>query len=131
MACPDCDGERRRLPVPGELQEHAPDGSSAVVVCATCLRTWAPAAAPDAPPGDPADVSDALPADATAAAAVVLAASLLSSVARNEGALASLFDAVERAGADPRLALDRLADDPDLSPAVDLRRRRRQFEGLR
>jgi hypothetical protein len=131
MACPDCDGERRRLPVPGELREHAPDEAPAVVVCTACLRTWAPAAAPDAPAGDPADVSDALPADATPAAAVVLSASLLSSVARNEAALATLFDAVERAGADPRLALERLADDPELSPAVDLSRRLRQFEGLR
>lgn len=131
MTCPECDGERRRLPVPESLREHAPGEEPAVVVCTTCLRTWSPADAPEEEPGDPADVSDALPASDDAAVALVLSASLLSSVVRNEAALAALFDRVERAGADPRLAMERLADDPGLGPAVDLRRRLRQFEGLR
>lgn len=130
MACPDCDGERVRVPLPEEVQEHAPAEAPALVACTRCLRTWAPADAPEAPSGDATDVSDALPPDADAAAALVLAASLLSSVARNQPALEALFDQVERAGVDPRLALERLADDPDLEPAVDLRRRLRQFEGL-
>jgi hypothetical protein len=131
MSCPECDGERRRLPVPDELREHAPGGGPAVVVCTTCLRAWSPADAPDVPPGEPGDVSGALPASDGAAAAVLLWAARASSLAGNQAALEALFAAVERAGADPRLALERLADDPELAPAVDLRRRLTQFEGLR
>jgi hypothetical protein len=131
MSCPDCGGERRQIAVPEDLREYAPEGGPGVVVCTTCLRAWSPTDAPDEPAGEASDVSDSLPSDERAAVALVLATSLLSSVARNEAALAALFDVVERAGADPRLALERLADDPDRSPAVDVRRRLRQFEGLR
>lgn len=143
MTCPECDGERRRFAVPASIREYAPvkgkrdtegeanaDGH-AVVVCTGCLRTWPPSDAPDEPPGEPGTISDALPPDDEAAVAVLLAASLLSSVARNQEPLEALFEAIERAGADPRLALERLADDPGLDPAVDLHRRLRQFEGLR
>lgn len=131
MSCPECDGERRRLPLPDALAAHEPGEGEAVVACTTCLRTWAPGETPEVPDGEGRAISNALPADETAAVALVLAVSLLSSVARNQAALESLFDVVERTGSDPRLALERLAEDPDLAPAVDLRRRLRQFEGLR
>lgn len=131
MTCPECDGERRRLSVPESLRDHAPGGGEAVVVCTNCLRTWPPSDAPDEPAGDPGAISDALPPGEEAAVAVLLAASLLSSVARNQNALELLFDSVERDGADPRLALERLADDSSLDPAIDLHRRLHQFEGLR
>lgn len=131
MPCPECDGERRRLAVPDSLREHAPRQADSVVVCTNCLRTWPPSEAPDEPAGDPGAISDALPPSDEAAVALVLFTSLLSSVARNQDALEALFASVERGGADPRLALERLADDPALDPAVDLRRRLRQFEGLR
>jgi hypothetical protein len=103
MVCPECDGERLRASVPEELQEHAPGEGAEVVACTNCLQTWAP----------------------------VLSVSLLSSVAHNEATLAAVFDAVEAAGADPRLVMERLADDADLAPVVDLERRLHQFEGLR
>lgn len=131
MVCPECDGDRVRVDVPADLREFAPADADAVVVCTNCLRTWPPSGAPDEPAGEPGAASGALPADETAAVAVLLAASLLSSVAHNADALSSLFDRIERSGADPRLILERLADDPGLDPAVDLRRRLRQFEGLR
>lgn len=130
MVCPACDGERRRLSVPSAVRPHAP-GDGDLVVCTRCLRSWPASEAPDEPEGVPGDVSDALPADETAAVALLLAPALLSSVARNEPALAALFDVVEANGADPRLALERLAEDTALEPAVDLQRRLRQFEGLR
>lgn len=130
MVCPECEGERLRTVVPEELREHAPGEGSEVVVCTRCVRTWAPEAAGEEPAGDPADVSDALPDDETAAVGLLLAPSLLSSVAHNDATLSAVFDVVEAAGADPRLAIERLADDPDLAPAVDLQRRLHQFEGL-
>lgn len=131
MTCPECDGERRRLAVPDSLREHVPEQSESVVVCTNCLRTWPPSETPDEPTGEPGSISDALPPNDEAAVALVLFTSLLSSVAHNLDALEALFASVERAGADPRLALERLADDPALDPAVDLHRRLRQFEGLR
>lgn len=131
MSCPECDGERVRLAVPTAIAEHAPGPGDAVVACTNCLRTWPAAEANREPPGDASAISDALPADETAAVALVLAASLLSSVARNQAALEDLFAAAERAGVDPRLAMERLGDDPDLEPAVDVQRRLVQFEGLR
>lgn len=130
MSCPDCDGERYLLAVPEDLRPHAPGEGDAVVACSNCLRTWAPGEAPEVPAGDAAAFSDALPGDERAAVALVLAAAALSSLAHNQATVEALFDAVQRAGTDPRLALGRLAEDPDLSPAVDLQRRLRQFEGL-
>jgi hypothetical protein len=131
MVCPECDGERLRASVPEELQEHAPGEGAEVVACTNCLRTWAPGETGEEPAGDLAPVSDALPPEEPAAVGLVLSVSLLSSVAHNEATLAAVFDAVEAAGADPRLVMERLADDADLAPVVDLERRLHQFEGLR
>lgn len=133
MTCPECDGERRRFAVPSALSEYAPGQGDAVVACTNCLRTWPPADVDTdgTPNGDASAISDALPADETAAVALVLAVSLLASVARNQAALETLFEVVELAGADPRLALERLGDEPDLDPAIDVHRRLGQFEGLR
>lgn len=131
MTCPACDGERRRLSVPDPVRDHVPDVGDAAVVCTTCLRSWPAADVADEPEGVPGDVSDALPGDETAGVALLLVPELLSSVARNEPTIAVLLDVVEDAGADPRLALERLAEDPSLEPAVDLLRRHGQFEGLR
>jgi hypothetical protein len=130
MVCPECDGERLQVAVPEALREYAPGEGSAVVVCTTCLRTWAPEETSEEPAGDAGDVSDALPPEETAAVGLLLAPSLMTSVAHNATALSSVFDAVEAAGADPRLAIERLADDPDLDPVVDLERRLHQLEGL-
>ena len=55
---------------------------------------------------------------------------LLDSLATHRAEITDLFDAVERAGTDPFLAVDRLANDPGIDAAVDLRRRRHQLEQL-
>lgn len=128
MDCPACDAVTVDLSVPDSLAEHAP--ASAVAVCGDCL-TVAPLADPPADPDDPGQVSGALPADETAAVALLLAVDSLSSLATNREAIESLLGTVERRGADPLLAFERLAADPGLSPAVDLDRRRRQLESMR
>lgn len=131
MPCPECDGERRRLTVPEELRTHAPGETDAVVACTTCLRSWPSAEAPETPACDATEISDTLPDDETAAVALVLTVELLRSVARNEATIADLFETAVGAGADPRLTLERVAEDTALDPAVDVGRRLHQYEGLR
>ncbi len=146
MACSACDAGTVAVAVPDDLREYAAaaidtastndaDGPSIVTVCPSCLRIQ------DAPErsggvvtdttGDVGAISDALPADEDAATALLLAASLLDSVASNRRAIEALVERAERAGVDPALAFERLAADPDLDPAVDLPRRYRQFEQMR
>jgi hypothetical protein len=61
---------------------------------------------------------------------MALVVGLLESLALNRPQIEGLLERVERAGNDPMLILERLADDPDLNPAMDLRGRRRQLEQL-
>lgn len=135
MTCPDCSATTTTVAVPASLREHAPADATAVSVCSRCLRVDPGADGADQRPGDGDDpdlstVSDAFPRDAEAAAALVLLVGRLDSLATNRETIAALVDRLERAGVDPFLALDRLADDPALSPAVDLAGRRRQLEQL-
>lgn len=127
MACPDCDAEQVPLEIPVELREYAP-GGGAVAICIRCLRVE-PAGDADAT-GDPHEISDALPAGVSAAVALLLAVEKLSSVTRNREAIEELVGHAEREGVDYRLALERLAADPDLEPGVDVARRLRQYEQL-
>lgn len=127
MDCPDCGAPTVAFSVPPDLREHAPDDSAAAAICTDCLAV--------APASDPADdpsfdeVSDAFPTGPAAVPAALLVG-LLPSLAINREAIGTLVERVERAGADPFLVVDRLAADPDLSPAVDLDRRRHQLEQL-
>ncbi|PSP79219.1 hypothetical protein BRC81_06480 [Halobacteriales archaeon QS_1_68_20] len=128
MECPDCGAGTVAVRVPEDVRSYAP--SEAVAVCTRCLRVH-PLDDRPAETTDPGSVSDALPADADAAAALLLAGSLLESVAGNRQAIEALIEHAERAGADPVLAFERLAADPDLDPAVDLAARYRKFDQLR
>jgi hypothetical protein len=86
------------------------------------------------PPDDPsalAAIGEGIPDRPDAAVPLLLAVDRLSSFALHRAAVEDLLDAVERAGVDPLVALDRLTADPDLDPAVDLDRRRAQVEQLR
>mgnify|MGYP000126759682 CR=1 FL=1 len=129
MACPDCGGEELAFPVSATLREYLPDDRAAAAVCRRCLRVRP---ADDAPANLPdfETVSDAFPADRETAAALVVALTLLDSLALYREELDALLARVERAGVDPLLVLDRLARDPHLEPHLDLDRRRRQLEQL-
>jgi hypothetical protein len=85
---------------------------------------------PDAVP-DLASISDALPRDDAAAVPLALLLGLLENLALYRAEIDDLATAVERAGVDPLLVFDRLAADPAIDAATDLRGRRRQLEQLR
>ena len=127
MSCPDCDAAQVRLEVPAELRVYAPEREATVTICTRCLRTDS---TEENTAGDPHEISDALPADEATAVALLLAVEKLSSVTRNREAIEALVAHAEREGVDYRLALERLADDPDLDPGVDVARRLTQFEQL-
>lgn len=131
MVCPACSDPTIVFAVPEAFREHAPGEAAAVTVCTTCLTIEQTATSE--PPADGADfglISDAFPTDPDAAVPLALAIDLCSSLATNRTAIETLLEAVERAGTDPLLVIDRLERDPDLEPAVDLGRRRHQLEQL-
>lgn len=129
MSCPECGAETLAFPVSEGLRDLLPDDRPGAAICTRCLHVTPE----DAPPADLPDftaISDAFPRDREAAAALALVLALVDSLALYRRELDALLSEVEAAGSDPLLALDRLAGDPDLEPAVDLRRRSRQLEQL-
>ncbi|NHN46722.1 hypothetical protein G9464_03810 [Halostella sp. JP-L12] len=127
MDCPDCGAPTVAFSVSPDLRECAPGDGPAAAICTDCLAVLPAAEPADDPAFD--DVSGAFPSG-PAAVPTALLVGLLSSLAVNRDAIERLVGRVEAAGADPLLVVDRLAADPDLSPAVDLDRRRHQLEQL-
>ena len=126
MDCPHCGGPTRTFAVPAALRDHAPGAAAAV--CTDCLLVHDTDGAAE---GVVTDLSDALPADADAAAAAVLLAGALDSVASNRRTLEALAAFLEDAGVDPALTVERLAADGAFEPAVALETRYEQFRQLR
>ncbi|WP_436928685.1 DUF6276 family protein [Halosimplex halobium] len=129
MTCPDCGAPTLAFPVPDEYREALPGEHAAAEVCTRCLTLRPVADSPDEIP-DFTAISDAVPSNDAAAVPFVLMVGLIPSLATNRSEIADLLASVERAGTDPLLALDRLADDPTVDAAADLRGRRRQLEQL-
>ncbi|WP_324665246.1 DUF6276 family protein [Haloarcula sediminis] len=129
MPCQSCGGETVAVPVPAELREQLPGGAPAVAVCRACLAMEPSADAPDGVP-DLAALDDAVPSDPEAALPLVLLVGLLDSLALHRTEITALLERVERAGTDPLLAVDRLADSYGDDAHVDLAARRRQLEQL-
>lgn len=131
MACAACDAPTIVFSVPERYRAYAPDESAAATLCTRCLTVESAAASIDSS-SEPefARVSDAFPTTADAAVPLSLALGLCSSLATNRSAIETLLEAVERAGTDPLLVLDRLSADPSIEPAIDLERRRHQLEQL-
>ncbi|WP_135364985.1 DUF6276 family protein [Halosimplex halophilum] len=129
MTCPDCGAPTLSFPVPERYREALPGEHAAAEVCTRCLALRPVADPPDEVP-DFTAISDAVPSNDDAAVPFVLMVGLIPSLATNRSEISELLATVERAGTDPLLALDRLADDPTVDAAADLRGRRRQLEQL-
>jgi hypothetical protein len=142
VTCSDCDDDRLRLAVPPDYREFAPEAAAHVTVCRTCLRvrpadgdadTTGDAADAGTDTEDPTALGGWVPAG-EAGVGVVLLVALLDSLALNRSRIETLVARIEREGADPLLALDRLADAVDggaargVEPHVDLLRRRPQLQ---
>jgi hypothetical protein len=129
MDCPACGAEAIAFAVPADFRELLPGDDPGAALCRRCLRLH-PAEDPPADPPDFTRASDAFPEDSDAAVPLALLVGLLDSLAQYRSEITALLDAVERAGRDPFLTVDRLADDPSIDAAADLRRRRHQLEQL-
>ena len=130
MECTNCETgtEVVAFAVPEAHLECVPNGEPGVALCPRCLALL-PAADP---PAEPAfeRTSDAFPTDSDAAIPMALLVGLLDNLALYRTEITTLLEAVERAGVDPLLVLDRLAADPAVETDVDLRGRRRHLEQL-
>ena len=124
MECERCGGPMTRYQVPFDLRSHVETDHAAT--CTRCLAGH-PAEAGGEP--DFSAISDEFP-DGTAGAAMALALGKLDSLALNRDDIEALFAAVEAAGVDPLLVLDRLATQGNVRLHFDADRRRRQLEQL-
>ena len=129
MDCLTCGADTVAFAIPDRFENHVPGAESAVTLCTHCL-SMEPAKNP--PPDDPDfdRISDAFPTNPDGAVAFALLLGLLDNLALYREEITELLEAVERAGTDPLLALDRLAADPDIETDLDLSGRRRQLEQL-
>lgn len=129
MACSTCGEPTIVFSVPEAYREYAPAESAAATLCTRCL-TVDPTSDEEVTEPNWTRVSDAFPTNLESAVPLALALGLASSLATNRAAIETLLESVERAGTDPLLVLDRLVDDPEIEPEIDLERRRHQLEQL-
>lgn len=128
MDCPACGAPTVAFAVPADLREYLPGEDAGAALCTSCLRLH-PVGDPPADPPAFSRVGDAFP-EGEAAVPMALLVGLLDSLAQYRAEITALLERVERAGTDPFLVVDRLADDPSVDAAADLRRRRHQLEQL-
>ncbi len=129
MRCPDCGVDLVTFVVPSTYRKHLPGSELTAGLCPRCLALE--------PVSEPVDtepefdrVSDAFPTETDAALPMALLVGLLSNLALYRAEISELLEAVERAGTDPLLVLDRLHHDPSIETDIDLAGRRRQLEQL-
>jgi hypothetical protein len=123
MDCNECGGPVVAYEVPESLREYADE------YVATCTRCLALQSAEFGGDPDFSRVSDEFP-EGEAGAAMALALGKLHSLALNRSDIEGLLAAVERAGADPLLVLDRLVAQGNVRLHFDADRRRHQLEQL-
>jgi hypothetical protein len=113
--------------VPAAFREHAPEESDHAALCPECLTLSTAESAPPTPRFD--RITSSFPED-DAAVPLALAIGLLDSLALHRRDIEALLEAVEEAGTDPLLVLDRLHAQGGVDPVFDLERRRVQVEQL-
>ncbi|MFW6046085.1 MAG: DUF6276 family protein [Natronomonas sp.] len=128
MDCPNCGARLIVFSVPEEYQESVPEDAETAGLCPSCLELVAA-------PGHNVDarfdrLSTAFPSDDAAAVPLAIALGLLDSLALHRRDIESLLEAVERAGTDPLLVIDRLDVQGGVQPPFDLGRRRHQLQQL-
>lgn len=128
MDCPACGTPAIGFAVPADLREYLPGDDPGAALCPSCLRLH-PLADPPADAPDFSPVGDVFP-EGEAAIPMAILLGLLDSLAQYRTEITALLERVERAGTDPFLVVDRLADDPTVDAAADLKRRRHQLEQL-
>ncbi|MEF8852410.1 MAG: DUF6276 family protein [Haloarculaceae archaeon] len=129
MDCPACGAATVAFTVPEQYRDLLRGEDPGAALCTGCLRLHPVTDPPDETP-DFTAVSNAFPGNAEAAVPLAILVGLLETLATHRAEITELLGAVERAGTDPFLAVDRLADDPAIDAAADLRRRRHQLEQL-
>lgn len=127
MDCPNCGAPMVSFPVPAEFREHAPEESDHAAICPECLTLSAAESAPPTPRFD--RITSTFPED-EAAVPLAIAIGLLDSLALHRRDIEPLLVAVEEAGTDPLLVLDRLRAQGGVDAVFDIERRREQLEQL-
>jgi len=129
MDCPDCDRERVAFAVPAKHAAHLPWSEPAAGICPRCLALGPVATEPA---GEPAfdRLGASFPTEPDAGVPMAILLGLLPRLALYRAEITALLEAVERAGTDPLLVLDRLADEPDVETDLELQRRRAQLTQL-
>lgn len=131
MECPACGADTVPFTVPEAYRAHAPDGAPAAALCPACLTlTSVDGDAPMPAVADFSRVIESFPEGDPGAATALAVGLLVDSLALNRDAVRELFDAVEDAGEDPWLVLERLAVAGTVQPDADLAKLRRQLEQL-
>ena len=141
MTCSRCTSAVISFAIPAEYQRVLPEDESEPsenpvvgTLCTSCLTLETVSETHLRPEQlerpDFSAVSTAFPRDVDAGVPLALALGLSDSLALNRSAIETLLEAVERAGTDPLLVIDRLLVDPTVDPAIDLERRRHQLEQL-
>ncbi len=129
MECPECGVELVTFAVPIEYRRHVPETADVAAICPTCLRLLA--AAGENPNAAFDRIGGSFPATDAAGVPMAIAVGLLDSLALHRDAVEELLEAVEAAGVDPLLVLDRLDAQGTVQPTFDISRRRHQIEQLR
>lgn len=112
--------------VPPSAREAAPGPVAAL--CPSCLALVEADAADESP--DFSRVVGSFPEGEAGAAMAVAVGLLAESVVLHRDAVVDLLEAVQDAGEDPWLVLERVAASPTVQPGTDIGRARRQMEQL-
>jgi len=124
--CERCEIERGTISVPDELSEYA--SKPAISYCPRCLAVESVDAVDDSDVSLSA-IHPRFPSG-TNGVGLLLLLGKLESLALNRATIESLCDYLESNGLDLFLTLDRLIDDPEIAPEIDLDRRGTQLEGV-
>lgn len=126
MDCPECGSEIVAFAVPPSAREAAPGPVAAL--CPSCLALVEADAADESP--DFSRVVGSFPEGEAGAAMAVAVGLLAESVVLHRDAVVDLLEAVQDAGEDPWLVLERLAVAGTVQPDADLAKLRRQLDQL-